>query len=49
MMLISGALCACTDHYKPEQIRIIELGATQKVLTLPDTDPGSEPSDRQQE
>ncbi len=26
----------------PEQIRIIELGATQKVITLPDTDPGSD-------
>lgn len=42
MILTSCALCACTDHYMPEQIEIIELGATQKVLTLPDTDPGSD-------
>lgn len=42
-LMLSGAmLCACTKHYLPEQIDIIELGATQKILTLPDTDPGSD-------
>lgn len=42
MILPVFALYACTDHYMPEQIEIIELGATQKVITLPDTDAGSD-------
>lgn len=42
IFLLASFLCACTEHYWSEQINIIELGATQKVLVLPDTEPGSD-------
>lgn len=43
-MILPAMVClnACTEHYRPEQIEIVELGATEKVITLADNEPGCE-------